>query len=183
MLILWDCSPKYLADPRVEDPRSARKLSRLFRHTLRVKIGALSNIIKIKSHLAKSFHIWIWYVFSNISMCIALADNPSIVQTEHFRTTISSPVHPRPPIMPLRNRKYFFPWIWFVHIITWHFDRLALISEINPKWHVGSGMVKFYAKNLPFMKKTWVLIPCWEHQMIVNGTNKACAKKMAAPLP
>ena len=52
-------SPKYLADPRVEDPRSARKLSRLFRRTLRVKIDALSNIIKIKSHLAKSFHIWI----------------------------------------------------------------------------------------------------------------------------
>ena len=55
MQITWICisyntSPKYLAEPRVEDPSSARKLLRLFRHTLRVKIDAPSNIIKIKSH-------------------------------------------------------------------------------------------------------------------------------------
>ena len=102
-------SPKYLADPRVEDPRSARKLSRLFRHTLRIKIDALSNIIKIKYHLAKSFHIWIWYIFPDISMCIALIDNPSIVYNEN-------------------------PCAW----LLWHWSSRGQLALWNPRGRVGS---------------------------------------------
>ena len=33
------------------------------------------------------------------------------------------------------------------------------------------------------MKKMWVLIPCSEHQIIVNGTNKAWAKKNGSSPP
>ena len=33
------------------------------------------------------------------------------------------------------------------------------------------------------MKKTRVLNPCSEHQMIVNSTNKACAKKNDSSRP
>ena len=119
--------------------------SLMFTRTLRNKIVAQSNIIKTKSHLAKPL-VYVW-VIPDLSTCIALTDNPSIVQTEHFRTQISSRRPPRPPfycpVMPLQNRNYFFPWIWFAHTITWHFERLALISAINPKWQVRSRMVKF----------------------------------------
>ena len=126
-----------------------------FRHTPPVNINALSYIMKIKNSPGQILtYMHMIYISRYIHMYYT--DWQSIKGPNWtFQNNKFIPLPPEATILlfhdALGNQKYFFQSMWFAHTITWHFERLALIHEIDPTWHVKSRMVKFQPKSLLFM--------------------------------